>query len=342
MSASPYAYMTTKDQAKIRIGFWPAGDNQRQSMRQNIILLTGRASFMERYDEVIQKLVEQHYNVWSFDWRGQGLSSRILEDPYKSHIDSYETYLKDLDQFITQIVQPKSDEIYMGMAQSMGAHIILRYLEDYKNNLSGVILISPMLDILTGRYPRFLVQLLANFCTNFGWSEHFLFGNHQHDAILESAENNYYTRNIIRYQKVLDLQKNYLNALVGKPTYGWLQATLTSIKLLANPDKLSKINIPICFIESGADRIVDNRLIPYVMKFLKLSFHKIYPQARHQIFLENDETIHEFWKDFQSFSDYVDTKTKASLYKNQIQAISSLTLKEKFENMMLTGVNSLS
>lgn len=340
MSDSIYAYMTTKDNSKIRVGFWPASDNRHNSMKQNVILLTGRASFMERYDDVIQRLVSQHFNVWSLDWRGQGLSSRVLNDASKSHIDSYETYLQDLDQFITEIVQPKSDEIYMGMAQSMGAHIILRYLEDYKNNFSGVMLVSPMLDILTGRYPRIFVELLATFCANFGWADRLVMGSRQHDAIVESFENNYYTRNALRYQQLLDLQKNYINALVGRPTYGWLYATLASVKLLLNPERLQKIDIPVCVIESGDDRVVDNRLIPHVMKFLKQGFHKTYSQARHQIFSENDDVIQEFWHDFDAFADYIDTTTKASLYKNQIQKMPILS-QEPNVKMMSNGVRSL-
>ena len=334
MSDSHYAYMTTNDRAKIRIGFWSAPDNTFKSMRQNIILLTGRASFMETYHEVIQKLVSQNFNVWSFDWRGQGLSSRVLNNSFKSHIDSYETYLKDLDQFINQIVQPSTNEIYMVMAQSMGAHLILRYLQDYKSDFSGVMLISPMLDILTGQYPRFFVELFTDFCVNFGWSEHYVLGNQHHDVTLESYENNYYTQNFAGFQKLLDLQKKYPTALVGKPTYGWLQATLKSIKLLLDADKLSKIEIPLYFIESGQDRVVDNRLIPYVMKFLKLSFHKIYPQARHQIFLETDEIIQEFWQDFRQFADYVDTVKKASFYKKQMQSVPVIIQQPRFVGMV--------
>ncbi len=321
MRASPYSYMTTPDQAKIRTGFWPA-QNESKSETRNIVLLTGRASFMERFDEVIQKLTSQDFNVWSFDWRGQGLSSRPLENHQKGHIDSYDTYLKDLDQFMTQVVQPRTQNLYMILAQSMGAHIALRYLENNPQNIfSGAMLISPMLDIRTGWYPRFFVRFLSSFCTKFGFQENFVLGHGKYDPALEPFEGNYYTQDPIRYKTYIETQNHYAALMVGGPTYGWLDATLRSVQSLISPTKIQNIEIPIWLIESGNDQVVDNRLIAYVLKFLKFGFHRKYHQARHQIFLETDDILTQFWQDFKVFAEQIYIFKNRNLYKDHFDKV---------------------
>ena len=36
-------------------------------------------------------------DVYTMDWRGQGLSDRHLENPQKGHIETLEEYLSDLN-----------------------------------------------------------------------------------------------------------------------------------------------------------------------------------------------------------------------------------------------------
>jgi len=39
--------------------------------------------------------LERGFEVWTFDWRGQGFSQRQIDEKQKHDIDTFDTYLKD-------------------------------------------------------------------------------------------------------------------------------------------------------------------------------------------------------------------------------------------------------
>lgn len=67
-------YYLTPDGAKIRFRHY-----LNKSSRWDIVILPGRASFIEKFQDVIEYLRQTGYNVWIFDWRGQGLSTRFTK-----------------------------------------------------------------------------------------------------------------------------------------------------------------------------------------------------------------------------------------------------------------------
>jgi lysophospholipase len=297
--------MITPDGAKIRTGFWPSLKNYPNDSYKNIILLQGRASFIEKFHEVIPGLTERDYNVWSFDWRGQGLSSRLLENQHKGYVDSYETYLKDLHQFITEVVNPTANKIYILLGQSMGAHIALRYLEEFENVFSGAMLISPMIRIKTGFFPYSLAKALSYFYTQIGLGDHYVPGHSDFTPTLGEFEGNYLTGNLARYNVHRELQNNNLPLVIGGVTYGWLKATFNSIEAIVNPHKLKKVQIPVFIIESENDKVVDNEVLPGIVKYLPQGIIKTYPHAQHQIFMESDEVFNIFWHDLEAFTEHL-------------------------------------
>ncbi len=80
---SPYDFMTTSDNLSIRYGIWSC---QKEKKLGSIILLSGRTEFMEKYTETIGILNQKGFDVYSFDWRGQGLSTRMLANMHKGFV----------------------------------------------------------------------------------------------------------------------------------------------------------------------------------------------------------------------------------------------------------------
>ena len=48
------------------------------------ITITGGKGFLGSF--IIEKLQDRGFDIWAFDWRGQGLSSRDLGERQKGHI----------------------------------------------------------------------------------------------------------------------------------------------------------------------------------------------------------------------------------------------------------------
>ena len=63
---------------RLRAALFPA-----KNPRGSVILSGGRTEFIEKYLEVIRELVGRGFTVLTHDWRGQGLSQRLLADRLK-------------------------------------------------------------------------------------------------------------------------------------------------------------------------------------------------------------------------------------------------------------------
>ena len=79
-----------------------------------MVLLQGRAEFVEKYGETVGDLGARGFAVYALDWRGQGRSGRVLKDPRKGHVVSYDDYLKDLDLFLERLVVPDAPAAHRG------------------------------------------------------------------------------------------------------------------------------------------------------------------------------------------------------------------------------------
>ncbi|OJX10163.1 MAG: hypothetical protein BGO77_07640 [Caedibacter sp. 37-49] len=339
MIKEPYKFMHTADGAKIRIGFWPTLQPIRK-LNRTIILLQGRASFMEKYDEMIQNLRLRGNNVWALDWRGQGLSSRMLTNHHKSHIDSYDTYLQDLHQLITEHVQPKSQHQCILLGQSMGGHLALRYLSEHHNVLDGAVLVSPMIDIKTGAYPKFLARFLTHCACLAGFRDAYFFGQGNYNPLHEPFEGNYLTHDRRRYFAHRDLQLKNPGLVLGGGTYGWLHATFQSIQKILQVSYLKNINIPILFLAAGEEEIIDNRALKHIVENLPKCNVKIYEHARHQIFMETDEILKQFWTDYDAFIEQNFGQFEQALAKRRLIEPSELSGVQRRDATFTNDTNS--
>lgn len=113
-----------------------------------VVHFNGRTEFIERNMGLYRDLLTRGYEVWSFDWRGQGMSERQVGEKQKHSIDSFDTYVRDVTFFIDEVVHIRhAPGIKVLLAHSMGGQIALRYLESDggQNQFDRAVLSSPML-----------------------------------------------------------------------------------------------------------------------------------------------------------------------------------------------------
>ena len=61
----------------------------------------------------------------TLDWRGQGLSERLLDDPRKGHVTDFSEYELDLDVFMREVVLPDCPPPHFAIAHSMGGSVMM-------------------------------------------------------------------------------------------------------------------------------------------------------------------------------------------------------------------------
>lgn len=297
-----YSYFQSFDGRRMRYGFWPRRHEKPGANAPTVLLLQGRASFMEKFETIIAGLNQRGFDVWSFDWRGQGLSARQVKNRQKGYIDSYETYLKDLDHFLKQKVLVRDMGPFIVLSQSMGAHLALRYMADYGSCFDKGILMAPMLDLNTGGYSQSFARWISKMAVKVGLGSVFVLGQGSYDPRREPFEGNMLTHDQATFLAHRSFMRQNPLLAVGGVTYGWAHATFESIDHLNTPLHMGKIDTPLLILVAGQESVVNNSRLNAIVEWLPKAEMKVYPQARHQMLSETPRILEAFWRDFDQFT----------------------------------------
>jgi lysophospholipase len=117
-------WLKTADGRQLRLVLWPT----EEAPRGTVFIFEGRSEYAEKYGPVAGWLTAGGYGVQVLDWRGQGLSDRLLDDPAKGHIDRYSDYQADLECWLEAAGAMGAPRPWFILGHSMGACIALRRL----------------------------------------------------------------------------------------------------------------------------------------------------------------------------------------------------------------------
>lgn len=300
MSEKSFSYYQTQDGARLRYAFWPC-TTPLEDYQGDVIIFQGRASCIEKFIPIAEELTRQGFHVWSFDWRGQGMSTRLLKDRRRGYIDSYETYLEDIDALLTDVILEKVKGPLVILGQSMGSQIALRYLERFPGMIDMAILTAPMFDLNTGGYTPAVARAFAEVMCWLGLGKAYVIGHRGYDPSREPFEGNMLTHDRTSFVLHRNLQKANPDLIVGGVTYGWVKASFDSITYLNRPEILGRIQTPVLGITAGDESVVDNQNVPRYLSWLPKGEHVQYEGARHQLLSESPFYLQRFWKDFMTF-----------------------------------------
>ncbi len=297
---SPQFYtLKTYDGLALRVARWVNPKPHQYS--KTILFLEGRASFIEKHSETVQDLLNQGHDVWVFDWRGQGGSSRLLENPQKMHIDHYETYLKDLHQIVHELVKTKARFPLIFLGVSFGGHLALRYALKYETDMEGMILVSPMLDIYTKPFPYAFARALTKAAVFLGFEKVYAAGYGDYNPVTDHFEKNINTHDRFRYECQRELCINNMPLVTGGPTYGWVNATFASIDYIQQSGLLESIKVPSLILSADLDKVVNNSRDQQVCRRMLNCHQKTYSKAFHNIPNEKDIIRNKFLSDVDHF-----------------------------------------
>ncbi len=118
-------WLKTRDGVRIRCAQWvPEG------ARATVLLFPGRTEYIEKYGELIGDLAAESLATLVLDWRGQGLSDRLLPDPHPGHVERFGDYQLDVAALLAHARQADLPRPFYLLAHSMGGAIGLRALID--------------------------------------------------------------------------------------------------------------------------------------------------------------------------------------------------------------------
>jgi lysophospholipase len=286
------------DGARLRAArFLPA----RRPARGSVVLSGGRTEPIEKYFEVIGELLARGFAVLAHDWRGQGLSHRPLADRLKGHCDSHQQLVADLAALVdaerAALPRPR-----IAFGHSMGGCLTLLALSGGLGEaFDGCILTAPMLGLPTGATPRPLARLIARLHRALGGGTRYLPGGP--GAPLDLAfEGNLLTQDRARFARHRAQLAACPDLALGAPTWGWLDAAFAGMALLARPERLRRVRVPVVLCAAQRDVVVDAAAIRRAALLLPRARLVEVPGALHEILMETDERRAYFWWAFDDLA----------------------------------------
>lgn len=249
-----------------------------------IVVIPGWSEPYFKYAEVIFDLHQQGFCVYAYDHRGQGLSSRSLDDSQIGHVDDFYNYVNDLASFDRQIVRAKPHQQVYLLGHSMGGLVASLYAAKTHATLDGVILTAPMFSIDTGAWPQWAAYTVVTLMDWFGFGDAYVLG---HGPWQETPfESNRLSHSRSRYEYGTALFRNNDNLIVAGVSNRWLK---TSMDYAGRFDSIApSIDTKVLMFQAGNDSFVppqeQNDFCDRVPQCDKV----VFPQAKHEMLMETD------------------------------------------------------
>lgn len=249
-----------------------------------VILLPGRAEYIEKYFETARDLLAQNFAVYVIDWPGQGKSTRGPELGFGEYVET-------LHELIEKQVEMKTPLAML--AHSMGGNIGLRYLAKYPETFACAAFSAPMVGIKAISFlpASIAAPVLSAFDRVAGdrlahgqepWSDG--------ERPLSSDPARVLVHN--RWMREIPALQ------LGGATWSWLYQAAQSCAILQDPKTASSIRTPCLIALAGKETLVDNKAMRAFAARLKNGTLKEFPDAHHEILMERDESRGEFLSNF--------------------------------------------
>ena len=278
------SWVETPDGLRLRaVRFEPA---VRPSLG-TVLLLTGRAEACEKYFETAQDFRARGFGVVVFDWRGQGKSARLLRDPAKGHVDTFDDYVLDLESVIRDVLLPDCRAPFHLVAHSMGALVALLAGPRVTGRLKRMVCLAPLI-----RFGRAMpmsqgtLAAVSGTLAFLGLGSLNLTGNRSVAA--PDFLGNRLTGDPERYRRNRALVEADPDLGLAGPTVSWTHAACRAMERVQDPALMAAHTVPTLFVSAGADTVVDSRAIDAYAYALRAGAHLNMPGAKHELLQERD------------------------------------------------------
>ena len=289
--------IVTSDRVKLRaMHALPAVRQEKGT----VVLLNGRADYIERYFETTRELQARGFHVVAFDWRGQGASDRLIGDRLRGFVRRFSQFDEDLRAVMERLVLPSCPAPYYALGHSTGGHILLRNVFS-KSWFRRAICTSPLLGFQYGAWPKSVAYMLAAAVTSLGLGRMYLPGYAHGPLLLRGFADNPLTTDERRWDRDKRTLEEHPKLGVGGPTFAWFFAALMSLEKLNREKRRAGPTCPVLVITAGRDGVVDTKATQEFAARVPGISQVMIPNALHEILIERNEIRAEFWAAFDSY-----------------------------------------
>ena len=268
--------------------------------RGSVILSPGRTEPLEKYFETIAELQQRGFCVLIHDWRGQGLSQRMLDDRLKGHADGHGAFLDDfrilLDGMEAELPRP-----WIAFGHSMGGALTALALAAGETRFAAAFLTAPMMGVAAVRQLPQAAHLIAQTMGGMGHAGDYILKD-GHDPMLGPYEKNVLTHDKRRYERYRDQLKACPDLALGGVTWGWLAFALDCAVRLARPSAAKKADLPLTVVGASEDHLVLNGPARKYAERAPQGRYAEIAGAFHEVLMETDPRRALVWREFDELA----------------------------------------
>ena len=286
-------YFTTRDGLKLH---YQTLINPEE--KAAIVMSHGFCEFITKYTETIYYFYQMGYSVFIVEHRGHGFSDRQVKGLSKVHVDSFEDYVIDFNEFIEKVVIPESitERLFL-FAHSMGGAIGALYLEQYPKVFENAVLSSPMIKLITGKRPKPVVKMVSILTILPFFRKKYILGHHDYDHSFKYPKCSCLSK--ARYTYQYNEREREEHYQTNGCTYGWSkEAVNVSKKILKNA---SLVEIPVIIMQAAMDTLVAPEAQNTFSERAKDCRVIRFEGSKHEIFNATDDIILDFYTEVFSF-----------------------------------------
>ena len=280
-------FLPMRDGWPVRVMHWAArghGGNQ-------LLMVTGRADFAEKYAETLHDIVDAGRGVTIFDWRGQGLSRRVGKTPMHGASPQgagrgFETWMDDLQE-IAAWTAARAEAPVDAIAHSMGGHMVLRHLASGRGGFNRAVALAPMTGVAASPLGPRLARLVAGRMVKWGrGSDYVLGGGPWQPGEPGSARQLLLTSDTELYRDESWWIGQYPSLALGSVTWGWLADAFASLDALWARGVPEAIAVPVLALIPQKDGLVDSEATRRLIGRIPGAQLEAYQGAGHELLRE--------------------------------------------------------
>lgn len=268
--------------------------------RGSVVVSPGRTEPLEKYFETIGELTARGFAVLVHDWRGQGLSQRLLPDRLKGHASGYRDFLEDY-RLILLAFQDRLPQPWIALGHSMGGCLVLLDLIRGESRFAAALLSAPMLGISTAGVPDAMARTAAWAMVASGQGASPVPGL-GHDPLVDAFVEEGLTHDRARYSRYKAQLRACPDLALGGPTWGWLDFALSAVTALTDATALGRVMIPVTIVAAQHDRLVLNSISRQTAERMPRGRYIEIAGAFHEILVETDDIRSQFWAVFDALA----------------------------------------
>lgn len=238
-------WINADDKVRLRVAHWASEG----LAKGTVFVFQGRTENIEKYGRTAEALHLAGYGVFAIDWRGQGLSDRLTDDPMTGHVVLFSDYQKDVAAMRRAAEALDLPKPWYLIGHSLGACVGLRAIIEGLP-VAACAFTAPLWGVNLSAFQRLAAWPLSWAAQFVGMGHVYAPGTRGESYVLHTDfEDNRLTHDPDMYQYYIRISVALVDQQLGGPSMGWLFQTLKETRSLS---KLPSPDIP-CITFCGAE-----------------------------------------------------------------------------------------